>query len=61
MSSILSPKFIVRQAIETLCSRHEVTYESSGYRNRAGLIFALQHIDAFIARHFTIWFLGDRK
>ena len=53
MSSIFISEFITSQALETLRSKHDVTYEPESYKQRAALISALQHSDALIVRNLT--------
>lgn len=53
MSSIFVSEFITSQALETLRSKHDVTYEPECYKQRAALISALQHTDALIVRNLT--------
>ena len=53
MSSILISEFITSQALETLRSKHDVTYAPESYKQRAELISALQHCDALIVRNLT--------
>jgi (S)-sulfolactate dehydrogenase len=53
MSSIFISEFITSQALETLRSKHDVTYAPESYKQRAELISALQHFDALIVRNLT--------
>ena len=53
MSSIFISEFITSQALETLRSKHDVTYAPESYKQRAELISALQHSDALIVRNLT--------
>jgi (S)-sulfolactate dehydrogenase len=53
MSSIFISEFITSQALETLRSKHDVTYAPESYKKRAELISALQHSDALIVRNLT--------
>lgn len=53
MSSIFISEFITSQALETLRSRHDVTYKPESYKQRAELISALHNIDALIVRNLT--------
>jgi (S)-sulfolactate dehydrogenase len=53
MSSIFISEFITSQALETLRSKHDVTYAPESYKKRDELISALQHSDALIVRNLT--------
>ena len=53
MSSILISEFITSQALETLRSKHLVTYEPDLYKDRPALIAAAQNVDALIVRNLT--------
>jgi (S)-sulfolactate dehydrogenase len=53
MASIFISEFITSQALETLRSKHDVTYAPESYKQRAELISALQHSDALIVRNLT--------
>ena len=53
MSSIFISEFITSQALETLRSKHDVTYAPESYKKRDELISALQHCDALIVRNLT--------
>jgi (S)-sulfolactate dehydrogenase len=53
MSSILISEFITSQALETLRSKHSVTYEPELYKDRSALIAAVQNIEALIVRNLT--------
>ncbi|MDP3620335.1 MAG: hydroxyacid dehydrogenase [Polynucleobacter sp.] len=53
MSSIFISEFITSQALETLRSKHDVTYEPESYKQRAELISALHNSDALIVRNLT--------
>ena len=53
MSSILISEFITSQALETLRSKHSVTYEPDLYKDRPALIAAVQNVDALIVRNLT--------
>jgi len=53
MSSILISEFITSQALETLRSKHSVTYEPDLYKDRQALIAAAQNVDALIVRNLT--------
>jgi (S)-sulfolactate dehydrogenase len=54
MSLILISEFITSQALETLCSRHEVVYEPNLYKDRSLLIAKLQNVEALIVRNLTL-------
>lgn len=53
MSSIFISEFITSQALETLRSKHDVTYKPESYKQRAELISALHNSDALIVRNLT--------
>lgn len=53
MSTILISEFITSQALDTLCSGHELIYEPDLYKDRPALIAAMQNIDALIVRNLT--------
>jgi (S)-sulfolactate dehydrogenase len=53
MASIFISEFITSQALETLRSKHDVTYAPESYKKRDELISALQHSDALIVRNLT--------
>jgi len=53
MSAILISEFITSQALDTLHSKHDVTYEPDLYKDRPALIAAMQNIDALIVRNLT--------
>lgn len=53
MSTILISEFITSQALDTLCSGHDVIYEPDLYKDRPALIAAMQNIDALIVRNLT--------
>lgn len=53
MSTILISEFITSQALDTLCSRHNVIYEPDLYKDRPALIAAMQNIDALVVRNLT--------
>jgi (S)-sulfolactate dehydrogenase len=53
MSSIFISEFITSQALETLRSKHEVTYAPDSYKQRSELISALHNSDALIVRNLT--------
>jgi (S)-sulfolactate dehydrogenase len=53
MSTILISEFITSQALETLRSKHNVTYEPDLYQDRPSLIVAMQNINALIVRNLT--------
>jgi (S)-sulfolactate dehydrogenase len=53
MSSILISEFITSQALDTLCSKHDVIYEPDLYKDRPALIAAMQNIDALVVRNLT--------
>jgi (S)-sulfolactate dehydrogenase len=53
MSTILISEFITSQALETLRSKHNVTYEPDLYKDRPSLIAAMQNINALIVRNLT--------
>jgi (S)-sulfolactate dehydrogenase len=53
MSTILISEFITSQALDTLCSRHDVIYEPDLYKDRPALIAAVQNIDALVVRNLT--------
>jgi (S)-sulfolactate dehydrogenase len=49
----LISEFITSQALETLRSKHNVTYEPDLYQDRPSLIVAMQNINALIVRNLT--------
>jgi len=53
MSTILISEFITSQALDTLCSGHDVIYEPDLYKDRPALIAAMQNIDALVVRNLT--------
>ena len=53
MSSILISEFITSQALETLRSQHDVSYEPELYKDRPALIAAMQNIEGLIVRNLT--------
>ncbi|HAT40078.1 hypothetical protein [Polynucleobacter necessarius] len=53
MSSIFISEFITSQALDTMCSRHDVIYDPDLYKDRSVLIAAMQDVHALVVRNLT--------